>query len=151
MRNRRVVAAVVSAVMASMPIVAVATPATADPLPTGYADIGVTYPSTTTFKVCPVGLTDGTGEWVFEVDGLRSDGTQIHSEQGGFGASFATCVYISTNGSSAGTFFATLSFARIGQPIDANGVQTSTIPEFVALAGEEGDWTPAQDSNGFGT
>jgi len=151
MKSRRVVAAFAPAVLTSMAVVATAPPASADPLPTAHADIGVSYPTPTTFHVCAGGLADTTGEWVLEIDGLRGDGTQIHYAQTGFGPTFSTCVSpdISTHGTQAGNFEATLSFAHI-PPIDTTSVQTSATSGLVALAAEEVDWTPQQDSNGVG-
>lgn len=149
--NRRVLGAVTSALLAVGTCIAAASPAAADPLPTAHASIGVAYPSPTTFHVCAGGLADGTGDWLFEVNGLRADGSQIHYEQSGFGSSFDTCVYpdISTGGTADGSFEATLSFAHI-PPIEMNGVQTNSVQEFVALAGVEVHWTPQQNANGFG-
>lgn len=152
MNHRRVFAVVAGALLAAGSCVSVAPPAAADPLPTAHAAVGVTYPSPTTFHVCAAGSNDsGTGEWLFEVDGLRGDGTQIHYAEITFGSGFSDCVFpdISTNGTQDGEFLATLFFAHI-PPIDGSGTQTSTTPEYVALASEETDWTPQQNSAGFG-
>ena len=153
MNRRRIATVVASALRATGTFLAAAPPAAAGTLPTAHASIGVGYPTTTTFHVCAGGVADnGIGEWLFEIDGLRSDGTQIHYEQGGFGASFDNCVSpnISTNGTPDGNFDATLYYARIGSPVDATSGQTTDVPELVAVAGTEVDWTPQQNSNGFG-
>lgn len=154
MSCRRVLAFVASTLLSGGFFVSVeAPPAAADPL-TAQAAIGVTYPSPTTFHVCAAGRDDsgGTGEWVFRIEGLRGDGTEIQFQETTFGSSFSDCAYpdISTNGTQDGCAFATLLFAHI-PPIDATGTQTSGTPEPVGVAGDVIDWTPQQNDSGFGT
>ncbi len=152
MNDRRVRAIAASTLLAAGTCATGIPSAVADPLPTAHASVGVTYPTTTTFHVCAGGIADSTGEWVFEVDGTRGDGTQIHYQQTGFGPTFDTCISpdVSTNGIEDGCFTATLFFGHI-PPIDTTGVQTSATPELVAVASEETEWTPQQNSAGFGT
>jgi len=155
MSRRRVLAIATSTLLAAGIWVSVASPAAADPLPgTAHAAIGVTYPSLTTFHVCAAGRDDagGTGEWVFRIEGLRGDGTQIQFQETTFGTAFNDCAYpdISTGATQDGCAIATLLFAHI-PPIDTTGTQTTTTPELVAVAVEVIDWTPQQNNSGFGT
>src|SRR5438132_924864 len=82
MRHRRFRTAAASTLLAAGLIVSIATAAIAGMLPTAHAAIGVTFPTSTTFRVCPSGFTDdgGTGEWLFQATGLRADGTPIQIE-----------------------------------------------------------------------
>lgn len=156
-RRHTAAVAAASAILASAIGVVAAPPASAGVPVTAHAAIGVTYPNGTTFRVCPNGLVDdGTsvvGEWLFDVEGARSDGSVIHVVQTGSGPSFAPgCIDIVTNATAAGTFVATLWYAGVGSAgtSKTTGTDTKTIPDFVALAGVAADWTPQQDAIGFG-
>lgn len=154
MSVRRLLAGTLAMCAPLVPITCIAaSPAFADPLPTAHAAVGVGYPTPSTFHVCATGRDDtgGTGEWLFEIAGLRGDGTQIQHEEGAFGGSFSSCVSpdISTNGTQDGSFVACLSFTHM-PPIDASGTQSTTVPELAAIACQVVDWTPQQNTNGFG-
>jgi hypothetical protein len=157
MNRRRVRTFLVGVLLVAATSFAGSTPAAAGTLPTAHAGIGVGYPTTTTFHVCASGSNDDgfVGEWVLEIHGMRSDGSLIEYQDGGWGATYNTCVSpnISTNGTLAGSFNATLLYAHIG-PSGAASAQATGNPELTAVAVEVVDWNaawnPPQNNEGFG-
>jgi hypothetical protein len=129
-------------------VVATAAPAAAGIPIAAHANVGITYTSTT-FTVCAAGsVDDGTGTagtWALEIDGARSNGTDIHQTYLTTGETLPLiCFPIPKNGTANGAFVATLSFATLGTS------SPNIVPDFSAIAGGEGDWNP-NGSNTFGT
>lgn len=137
------VAAVLSASIAAT--VAATAPAAANLPVVANTNIGITY-TDSAFKVCASGnVDDGTntiGQWVFEVDGARSDGSVIHATILGAGATYSEpCYVVPRYGTANGAFATTLTFVGAG---------TSIVPDVVGVAGGEGSWNPTS-ANAFST
>lgn len=151
MNLRRTVAAVVAGLAACLSLIGTAAPALAGAPVTAHASIGITFTSTS-FSVCYDGrVDDGTGTegiWQLVINGVRSDGTPIQQTTIFFGEAIGpACAGFSRNGAAAGAFIATLSFATVGSG------SPNTVPDFVAVAGGDGEWDPVTNptADSFGT
>jgi hypothetical protein len=150
MKRRRVVAAAVGALAPCVLLVASAQPAFAGLPVTAHASVGITY-TATSFTVCYDGrVDDGTGSagtWLLQIEGARSNGTQIEQTAIVFAESVGPACYGIPRNSPAGAFTVTLSFATLGSS------SPNTVPDFVALAGGDGEWDPLTNpsADNFGT
>jgi hypothetical protein len=151
MSHRRIHAAAAAVLLGTAPVLAAAPPAFAGLPVLAHASIGITFTSTS-FSVCYDGrVDDGTGSagtWLFDVEGARTDGSLIEETAITFADSIGpACYVIPRNGTAAGSFVATLSFATLGS------ASPNVVPDFVAVAGGVGEWdalgNPSADS--FGT
>lgn len=149
--RRRTVAATVITLAASLTVIETAAPASAGAPVTAHASIGITYTSTS-FSVCYDGrVDDGTGAagtWLLQIEGARSNGTQIEQTAVTFAESIGPACYpIPRNAAPAGAFTVTLSFATLGSG------SPNTVPDFFAVAGGDGEWDPITNpsADSFGT
>lgn len=151
MNGRRIVAAVVGALVGCTTVICSGTSAVAGAPVTAHASVGITYTSTS-FSVCYDGrLDDGAatnGTWQLVINGARSDGSPIQQTTVFFAEAVGpACVGIPKSGAAAGAFVVTLSFATVGTS------SPNTVPDFVALAGGDGAWDPDTNpsADSFGT
>jgi hypothetical protein len=150
--KRRTLAATASLLLALASLVGVAAPASAGTPVLADALINITFPNPSEFAVCANGAVQGgtvlIGEWVFTIDGARSDTTRIQVRDSGVGATFHVCEYIDTFGTQQGSFVATLTFVGEGASADSkSSIPPFAGPEVTGLAVDEGDWTPQQNAN----
>lgn len=148
MNHCRIASAAAVASISAAAVIAAAPPAFAGLPVVANGNIGITYTSTT-FTVCAAGsVDDGTGTagtWELEIDGARTDGTDIHQTFITTGETFPLrCFDVPKNSSVAGAFVTTLSFATIGSS------SPNIVPDFTAVAGGEGTWNP-NNANSFST
>ncbi len=139
-------AAVVSGVIGAL--VAASAPAAANLPVVVNTNIGISY-TASAFSVCASGRVDDganiVGEWVFEIDGSRSDGSVIHDTISVGGPTYAMpCYAVPRYIANSGAFVATLSFVGVG----TNGL--TGVPDVVGVAGGEGSWNPTT-ANAFST
>ena len=151
MNHRRILAAILSTLMAFATLVAVAPEANAGTAVLADVNIDITFPNSSTFKVCAQGAVEGgaviVGEWEFFIQGARADGTQIQVHDSGSGPTFTPCEYIGTFGTQQGSFVATLTFIGEGPSADTKSIPPLSAPEVSGIAIDEAQWTPQQNAN----
>ncbi len=117
----RTAARVLASLLAGAAVLLAAAPPAAAGLPVlAQVSIDILYTtSSPSFSVCVSGqVDDGTtilGEWVFEIDGARSDGTPIHHTISVSGPTYSRpCEPVAKNGTEYGAFEVSLSFVAAG-------------------------------------
>lgn len=148
MNPHRIASVLATVVAVTVGVLAVGPTAWAGLPVAAHGNVGITYTSTT-FTVCAAGsVDDGTGTagtWELEIDGARSDGTDIHQTYITSGETFPLrCFPVPKNSTANGAFVATLLFATVGTS------SPNIVPDFTAVAGGDGTWNP-NSSDSFGT